>query len=39
MGSFFAGGDGMDIKITDKALEKLEEYETKDYRIVMEGYG
>jgi hypothetical protein len=29
----------MDIRLTDNAIEKLGEYETKDYRIVLEGYG
>jgi len=29
----------MDIRITERAEEQLSRYESKDYRIVMEGYG
>lgn len=29
----------MNIRITEKAAEQLGSYESKDYRIVLEGYG
>jgi len=29
----------MEIRITENAAEQLGNYESKDYRIVMEGYG